>query len=160
MPLAEVQRLPDPVVMVPVKTDHIPIMHFHAAQIARATAIGASFELAEGPSPHGGVRPLSWTDVFIDPQTWERRRHHQMKYLEEIAACEDSGYFRMSRVPGGRSGYRHTMMERKPQFRRQVWRNVNGRPQEVIPCLPDPFTDFNLTRLYQLAIKSVSRNLL
>ena len=50
MPLAEVQRLPDPVVMVPVKTDHIPIMHFHAAQIARATAIVSNAASANSPS--------------------------------------------------------------------------------------------------------------
>lgn len=153
MPIAEVQRLPDPVVMVPVKTAHIPLLHYHVAQIARAEAVGASFESAEGPSPHGGSQPQSWSDIFIDPQTWEKRRSHHTAYLKEIAQCERNGHFRMSAVPGGRDGYFHAMTARKPQFRRQIWRNVDGFPQEVVPCLPDPYTDFKLVQWYRLAIK-------
>ena len=145
----------DVVTMQSPRTAHIPILHFHEEQIARAQAVGAPFLVASGPSPYGPFRvpPTTMRSLYPHPQVnWDQGCEWHRCMRSEITSVDKGYKMRYNRLPGGRAGVAWGPDATYPEYRRVQFVNVDGMAVVRKPRLPDAFTEVKLLRMYTEAV--------
>jgi hypothetical protein len=143
--------IPDTPVFTSNVTQHVPIFYWHEEQRKAAEAAGASFDILEGPSPFGGFGdgPSSWEEMHIDPeQSWLRATQAIKDTADQAAQLQQGVPLRPQRIEGGRDGVRYGFDALIAQYRRCPWIDCDGKPQMLIPELPDQHTDILLHKFY------------
>ena len=126
---------PDVATMQSPVTEHLPVPHFHHAQLRRANAVAQSlgrppsFRIEAGPSPFGPfhVPPTTMRRLHMQPQpTWDRGCEWYKANMAELASVEKGYRMRYNRLPGGRDGFSYGIDALYPEYRRVPWINVEG----------------------------------
>jgi hypothetical protein len=146
---------PDVVTMQSPATEHTPIMHFHEEQIERATAVGAHFQVAEGPSQYGPFRipPTTMRSLYVAPEkTWDNGCKWYDCMRAEIRGVDKGYKMRYNRLPGGRAGVSWGPEAVFPEYQRVQFVNVNGMAVVRKPRLPDQYTEVRVLQMYTEAV--------
>ena len=152
---------PDTNLLKTPPTAHLPVLWTHKPQLARARAAGASFRIEHGPSPYPSAydrrfqpEPRSMRDLHQDPvRTWDSQTNWYQSMCREIGEVEKGYRFRYNRIPGGRRGLRGSIHDLKWQYRRVSWILREGRPEPIMPELPDKYTEVDVKGLYEMAVE-------
>ena len=148
---------PDVVTMQSPVTEHLPVPHFHHAQLRRANAVAQSlgrppsFRIEAGPSPFGPFHmpPTTMRRLHMQPQpTWDRGCEWYKANMAELASVEKGYRMRYNRLPGGRDGFSYGIDALYPEYRWVPWINVEGGAVVRQPRLPDEFTEVRVLQLY------------
>lgn len=141
-----VSNRPDREAMVSPVSTHVPVMHYHTAQLQRAREANADVPVAQGPSPYGGLppEPFPIEEVYYDKRAWTAQCDWIDAVALEARRVADGYKFRFSRIPGGKRGLRVDESWIRQELRRVQWENVNGLAVPKFPRLPDEFTDVDV----------------
>ena len=150
----------DPVTYSSPVTEHVPVLHFHAAQLARCRAHGVFPPIAEGPCQYDMPQPRTWQEMHRDPsRSWLRGMRYVQDTRRQLRKIEDGMQsqrqphrFRHDEVEGNGDAVEYGPADIVPPFAAVQWKDVNGRPVMVTPDLPDSSTELDVDAMYADAV--------
>jgi len=155
-----------PPVHVPVAAGPSPfggIGHSGADQrcAGKPTRRDRGLSAAPDPSDPADVHDTDWpawpatmAELFTDPADWDTITDWYEAYGRELQRVERGYTFRYGRIPGGKDGITVPAEAIKPEFRRFIWWNNNGKPEWVRDRLPDGDTEVDVTAIYRDCVRA------
>ena len=152
---------PDPVIYTAPTTQHVPVMHFHSAQLAMARRHGVEPPIAEGPSQYDMPLPTSWDDIHkCSKASWNRAIEYVASTCAELLRVEEGlpadrqpHRFRPERVEGKGEAVEYGLDDITAPFGAVSWRDVNGKPVMVTPELAGIESELDTDAMYAAAVK-------